>query len=738
MPHSHLSRSASSRGAAPVLRPIVRHLAGIGFVMIAGNALAQTTATTPSTTPATNAQPAALGEVSVVGTSGTGLQPPAPGGQVARGGSLGLLGSDDVMNQPFSTINFTSQALEDAQARTLADIVINDPSVRLTTGTGGFDDTFTIRGLAVGAGDVAINGLYGLTASRVPAQLVERVEVLKGPATLINGIAPGGSVGGSINAVTKRAGDVPLTRLTTTFTSKSNLAVGADIGRRFGTDNAWGIRFNGLVRGGEGTVNGGDQKTQFGALGLDYQGSRLKWSLDAYVQRDDTDNFRPQISLSSITAIPSPPDARANWYPGTALVQRENVIATRLDYDVTDSLSVYGGIGYRDGMADQVFPQSTTAVNSAGDFRVRNNFYDSISKTVSANAGVRWRVNTGPVKHTINAGFSQLVQKSGNAFTVGTNESLALAGFPSNIYNPSPLVPVTATRLDPLMSSETTLHSLAVSDTMSFANDRLLVTLGLRDQTARTDSIPTGTNPYKASAVSPLAGIVFKPIQNVSVYGNYTAGLTRGQIVGAQYVNRGEVLPPYKSKQLEAGVKADFGRLTTSASLYQITRPLSQATGPVGNQVFGYSGETRYRGLELAAYGEIQRGLRGIAGIAFTEPEVTSSTTASNVGNTVQGVPAVTASAGLDWDTPWVQGLALNGRAVYTSGSNLNVTNTQRFDSWTRFDIGARYRTNISGKSVVFRANIENLFDKNYWLTTGTYVAVGSPRTFVLSASIDF
>ena len=107
MPHSHLSRSASSRGAAPVLRPIVRHLAGIGFVMIAGNALAQTTTTTPSTTPATNAQPAALGEVSVVGTSGTGLQPPAPGGQVARGGSLGLLGSDDVMNQPFSTINFT-------------------------------------------------------------------------------------------------------------------------------------------------------------------------------------------------------------------------------------------------------------------------------------------------------------------------------------------------------------------------------------------------------------------------------------------------------------------------------------------------------------------------------------------------------------------------------------------------------------------------------------------------------
>ncbi|GGX07734.1 TonB-dependent receptor [Pigmentiphaga litoralis] len=732
MPHSHSSRSASSRGAAPVLRPIVRHLAGIGLVMIAGNALAQTATQTPST----------LGQVDVVGTSGASLQPPAPGGQVARGGSLGLLGTSDAMNVPFSTINFTSQAVEDVQARTLADIVVNDASVRLTTGTGGFDDTFTIRGLAVGAGDVAINGLYGLSASRVPAQLVERVEILKGPATLINGIAPGGSVGGSINVVTKRASDVPLTRLTTTFTSKSNLAVGVDVGRRFGKDNEWGIRFNGLVRGGEGTVNGGDQKTQLGALALDYQGSRLKWYLDAIVQRDDTDNFRPQISLDAIGAIPSPPDARANWYPGTALVQRDNVIATRLEYDVTDAVAVYGGIGYRDGTAEQVFPQSVSAVNSAGDFRVRNNFYDSFSHTVSANAGVRWRLNTGPIKHTINAGFTQLTQRSGNSFTVGTNAPDTTTGFPSNIYNPSPLVPVAASRLDPRLASDTTLHSVAISDTMSFADDRLLITLGLRDQTARVDSFSTTTGiataPYKASAVSPLAGIVFKPIQNVSVYGNYTAGLTRGTIVGTQYLNRGEILPPYKSKQLEAGVKADFGRLTTSAALYQITRPLSQATGPVGNQVLGYTGETRYRGLELSAYGEIQRGLRGIASVAFTEPEVTSSVTAANVGNTVQGVPAITASAGLDWDTPWVQGLALNGRAVYTSGSNLNVTNTQRFDSWTRFDVGARYRTNISGKSVVFRANIENLFDKNYWLTTGTYVAVGSPRTFVLSASIDF
>ena len=95
-------------------------------------------------------------------------------------------------------------------------------------------------------------------------------------------------------------------------------------------------------------------------------------------------------------------------------------------------------------------------------------------------------------------------------------------------------------------------------------------------------------------------------------------------------------------------------------------------------------------------------------------------------------------SGALDWDVPGVEGLAVNGRVIYTSGAYINTANTARFDSWTRVDIGARYRTEISGKPVTFRANLENLFGEEYWLTTGTYVTVGSPRTVIVSASFDF
>lgn len=697
-------------------------------------ALATALAILPTVSTSAQGQELTLPEVQVksrADTSPAGLTKPYAGGQMARGGSLGLLGTADVMDVPFSTNNYTLELMEDQQARTLADVVVNDASVRLSTGSGGFDDTFMIRGFAVGSSDVGFNGLYGLISpNHVRPQILERVEVLKGPGTLMNGIAPGGSVGGSINVISKRANDVPLTRLTTVFQSKANLGLHLDLGRRFGEDNAWGVRFNGQVRGGEATINDGNQQEGLGALAIDYRGQRLRWSLDVIEQRDDTDNFRPQISIQP-TALPPPPDARTNWYPGTTLVQKDSTIATRLEYDINDALTLYGSIGYRDGANDQIFPQSTTAVNAVGNFTVRSTYYDSYTKTTSGNAGLRWTFKTGDVGHTLNAGLTSMKQEAGNVFIPGNSA-------PSNIYNPVPIPAIPAPRTDPRKASDTTLSSYAIADTLSFADDRLLLTLGARDQTVEVQSFNAAGTPttyYDESAVTPLAGIVFKPMANVSVYGNYTAGLTRGVIVGPLFANAGTALAPYKSKQYEGGVKVDWGSMTTTAALYEISRPAAQADAA---NVYGYFGEQRNRGLELSGYGELTRGLRGMASVAFVDPKLTSTAGGVNQGNVAAGVPERTASLGLDWDTPSMPGFSLNGRMIYTSGPYMTAANTLKFDAWTRFDIGARYSAVVAGKPIVFRANIENLFDKDYWLTTGTYVAVGSPRTVVLSAAIDF
>lgn len=188
---------------------------------------------TISLTPDPASSVAELSTITVKGGILGDLSPAYVGGQVATGGSLGLLGSVDVMDNPFSTTNYTSELLYDQQARTLADVVVNDAAVRTTTSTGGFGEDFVIRGFAVGSGDVSVNGLYSLvSSSRVPVQILERVEVLKGPGTLMRGIPPGGSIGGAINLVTKRAEDEPLTRVTASYVSQANVTAQLDVDRK--------------------------------------------------------------------------------------------------------------------------------------------------------------------------------------------------------------------------------------------------------------------------------------------------------------------------------------------------------------------------------------------------------------------------------------------------------------------------------------------------------------------------
>ncbi|NYT68397.1 TonB-dependent receptor [Pusillimonas noertemannii] len=670
------------------------------------------------------------------------LQPVYAGGQVAQGGGLGMLGAGNVMDTPFSTVNYTSELIEDIQARTLADIITNDASVRTTTSTGGFGEDFQIRGFSVGTGDVGMNGLYGLlSANRLPLEFIERVEVLKGPGTLMRGIPPNGSVGGSINVVTKRARDEPLTRLTTTYTSKANLGAHVDVSRRFGENNAWGVRFNGVLRGGEASIDDGKQNLGLGALALDYRGARLRWSLDAIYQDEEVDDFRSQIGFRpDITEIPAAPDGRIAFYPGTTLTQRDKTIASRLEYDITDHITGHFALGYRDNVVKQVFPISVDpltlarqGVDADGNFGVMNSYYDSYSKTFSGDVGLQARFDTGGIGHTLSLAATRLSQETGNAYSPGT------IAVPSNIYDPVPLPPNSPVRNSMERASETTLDSIAIADTLSFVQDRVLLTVGARKQTVEVDSYSTATGAktgtYKADAISPVAGIVVKPLDNVSVYGNFTKGLTRGTVVSPMYANAGEVLSPYKSKQYEAGVKVDWGHITTTAAVFQLARPAAQADDA---NVYGYFGEQRNRGLELTAYGELQPGLRIMASAAFTQGKLTKTQGGINEGNTAPGVPRRTFNLGLDWDTPWVEGLSLNGRVSHTSSTYISAENTLSLPAVTTFDVGARYRTRVAGKTVVFRANIDNLTDKKYWLASGSFATNAAGRTFMLSATVDF
>ena len=77
---------------------------------------------------------------------------------------------------------------------------------------------------------------------------------------------------------------------------------------------------------------------------------------------------------------------------------------------------------------------------------------------------------------------------------------------------------------------------------------------------------------------------------------------------------------------------------------------------------------------------------------------------------------------------------------AYTGKQYVNQANTQSLPSWTKVDVGTRYRTKIDGKPTTFRAGVQNVFNRDYWSGVASYgaISLGAPRALQLSASVDF
>ena len=239
----------------------ISYLVGLSLLS-AGSSWAQSSDAPPVTS---------LSTIEVKASEYIDLPPAYEGNHVATGGNLGLLGNRDVMNTPFSTINYTSDYIEDLQGQELRILISkNDPSVQ-TPGAGGTGgkDTMYIRGFR--AGDVSLNGLQGLTSGRRVMAIAERLEILKGPSAVLNGMNASNDVGGSINLVTKRATDDPITNVTMSYIQPSQFGTHLDLGRRFGESNELGLRLNGVFKDGEGVVDHRTNRDKLISLGADYR-----------------------------------------------------------------------------------------------------------------------------------------------------------------------------------------------------------------------------------------------------------------------------------------------------------------------------------------------------------------------------------------------------------------------------------------------------------------------------------
>ncbi len=698
------------------------------------------------------------------GAPATGIvgQPPAPfaGGQVGSGARLGVLGNRSILETPFNQTSFTDQLIRDQQARSLQDIVLNDPSVRNDAPPYSERDSFFIRGFSVTNLDTTFDGLqYLANPRRSFLEGVERVEILKGPSTFANGGV--GRVGGTINLVPKRADDDPLTRLTTTYISESVLWPHLDIGRRFGPGGEFGVRGNISYRAGDTELDRNDIEVGVGTLGLDYRGERLRATLDVNYSDQKIDAPTSLFNAAAPgVAIPSAPDGSVNTSNAFEFIDSEHrMIAGRVEYDILDNTTLYAAAGvsrYREDFLTTSYTIGAPALGarSEGDALAQFGFNPQEIRGRSGEVGVRSQFDTGPVGHQLNVVASSSENKNNRG-----RFNPATLGFPSyrtNIYNPA-FVPEGTISLAGLPRSNELIpfadlltNSVAVSDTLSFIEDRVQLTVGGRFQEMRSRGFNTRPgNPrapvgernffYEESEFTPAFAAVVRATENLSFYANYVESLTEGPIAPATALNSGEVFAPFVNEQKEIGVKYDFGGFAVTTSLFEITQQ-SGFTDPA-TRVFGVDGLQRNRGLELNAFGEVVDGLRLLGGVTVLDAELAQTAGGRFEGNEVPGVAEVTATLYAEYDTPWIaEGLTLNGRVIASGSTFYDQANTQEVDGWTRLDLGLRYAfTGAFEKPVEIRANVENVLNESYWASSARgFLAAGAPRTFTVAASFDF
>jgi iron complex outermembrane receptor protein len=231
-----------------------------------------------------------------------------------------------------------------------------------------------------------------------------------------------------------------------------------------------------------------------------------------------------------------------------------------------------------------------------------------------------------------------------------------------------------------------------------------------------------------------MIGLIVKPWQHIALYANYIEGLQEGAMAPLTAANAREAFAPFVTKQYEIGAKVDFGRFAATLALYQIAQP-SGFIDPATN-VFGVEGEQRHRGVDFNVFGEVTDGVRLLGGVAYIDSELTKTEGGVNQGNRGPAVPTWRLVLGGEWDTPFVPGLTVGSRVIYNDCMYIDPANTQRIPDWTRLDIGARYRLN---QTVIVRANLHNVLDKNYWDANAFgQITVSEPRTVALSATFDF
>ena len=645
-----------------------------------------------------------------------------------------------VRDIPQSIQVIPQQVIKDQGITRISDALRNVSGVTKEGSYGDSTDVYRIRGFVTY--DTLRNGFRIQDPVINPASL-ERVEVLKGPASVLYGqFEPGGIV----NYVTKQPLDYPYYSGEFTVGSYDYYRPSIDISGPLTADKKLLYRLNTAYESAGNFVDFVNSQTFSIAPVLTYkfsENTKLTFEYEySKLERVFNDGLPPlpivfQLPINRFLLEPDINDG---------FVEESNNVNLTLDHRFNENLQIRTGFAayfQNFGIGNQYLrPDAELGVD--GRTLSRGFITDGSGDYLSYNlqTDLIGKFNTGSIKHQMLLGFDW------SYYDYRTAPYTSYLATPIDIFNPVYGSPQPKTELEFSNNYITKRDTFGIylQDQIALLPNLKLLLGGRVDfinQRIFTQDLDGKGNPIsdeKTNAsydtpFTPRVGIVYQPIEPISLYFSYSQSFNPNS---ARTVD-GSALPPERGTQYEVGVKAELikDRLSATFAAYDITKENVATTDPTpGNSDFSIAaGEVKSRGLEFDFSGQILPGWNVIASY-FLNDAFVSQDNSLPVGDSLVNAPG---AGGSLWTTYEIQtgnwkGFGFGGGVFYTGDREAQLPNTFKIPSYVRADATIFYKRDNWRVGL----NFKNLFSTQYYDSQGYYLRPGAPLTVLGTISVQF
>jgi iron complex outermembrane receptor protein len=625
------------------------------------------------------------------------------------------------------------QVLEDQQVIRLREALRNVSGVGEGNTFGNSGDQFIIRGFT--QDNILRNGFRdGIVVNnfRETANL-ERIEVLKGPASVLYGnLEPGGI----INLVTKQPLEEPFYSGELQAGSFSFFRPTIDFSGPLNSDRTLLYRLNAVYESSD-YFRDFDQDIErvFIAPVLTWQISdRTDLTLEFEYLDDERPFDRGLVAIG--TGIADIPFTDILGELDDVAANEEFNAAYRLEHRFSENWTLRNTFRFLSHDYAFAWANLDSLDEDTGDLSRSWTSDEGSTNSYALQTNLVGELATGSVNHTLLFGVDLFRRTFEFENRFGSAPSI-------NIFDPVYGAAPRPEReeLADVFDYEETIDTLGIylQDQITLAENLKLLVGGRFDivdqDSSFTGSSGEGDNQQQDEAFTPRIGIVYQPIEPLSLYASFSQSFTPNSGTTAD----NEILDPERGTQYEVGIKGEFfdGRLSATLAAYQITKSNIAVTDPDGRFSIAI-GKQRSRGIELDVIGEITDGWNIIASYAYTDAEITEDGNSSREGNRLFGVPENAASL---WTTYEIQrgdlqGLGFGLGLFFVGERQGDLDNSFQVPSYVRTDASIFYQRDNWRAAI----NLKNLFDVDYIQSADdrTRINPGIPFTILGSVSVEF